>query len=177
MSDPWSGRLRPPEPIEEGHDLAAFDSGEPAIDDWLRSRAIPNQRNRFSTTFVVADEAGRVWGYHALAIGSVARKAGLPRRARHGAPSQIPAYLLARLGVDRALQGRGLGRDLLADAIRRVVRLAEGQPAAVLAVDALNAGVVPFYAARGFLAHDPAEPLQLVRPIADLALDVGATST
>ena len=79
---------------------------------------------------------------------------------------------MARLGVDRALGSR----DLLADAIRRAVRPAEGQPAAVLSVDAPDADVVPFSAVRGFVARDPAEPLRRARPIADLAPDAGATT-
>jgi len=58
--------------------------------------------------------------------------------------------MLARLGVDQRGQGRGLGQDLLADAIRRALQAASIIGARALVVHALDAGVARFYEARGF---------------------------
>lgn len=37
-----------PEPLTAAHDLAAFACGEPTLDDWLRRRAVANQRSGVS---------------------------------------------------------------------------------------------------------------------------------
>ena len=44
--------LSAPEPLATGHDVSGFDCGEPALNDWLRHRALKNE-SRFSRTYVV----------------------------------------------------------------------------------------------------------------------------
>ena len=41
----------------------------------------------------------------------------MPGRIRRNMPDPVPNMLLARLAVDTSLQGRGIGRALLRDAI------------------------------------------------------------
>ena len=36
-------------------------------------------------------------------------------------PDTIPVFVIGRLGVDRGYAGKGLGADILADALRRIV--------------------------------------------------------
>nr|WP_291981159.1 GNAT family N-acetyltransferase [Luteitalea sp.] len=64
--------------------------------------------------------SGRVVGFYALATGAVAHEA-VTGRVRRNMPDPSPVMVLARLAVDRAYQGRGLGRALLRDALRRTV--------------------------------------------------------
>lgn len=66
---------------------------------------------------------GRVVGYYALATGGVAQ-ATAPGRVRRNMPDPVPVMILGRLAVDRAYQGRGLGRGLLRDAILRTLQAA-----------------------------------------------------
>jgi hypothetical protein len=54
-----------PEPLEAGHDLAAFVCGEPTLDDWLRRRALPNQISGVSRTYVLSRENSCHWVLHA----------------------------------------------------------------------------------------------------------------
>jgi hypothetical protein len=70
-----------PRPIDSKDDLAAFASGEPVLDDWLRSRAIANQGGGASRCFVSCRD-GRVVGYHALATGGIARLEASERAGR-----------------------------------------------------------------------------------------------
>ena len=175
--EPRAGKLLPPTPIEPSHDVRRFDSGEPAIDDFLKRSALRNHRERFSMVLVVADEAREVFGYHALAHGAVSRSVGLVRKERHGAPAEIPAIVLGRLGVDRRVQGRGIGRDLLRHAVETALLIAgttvhgTSLPFAVMAIRALDAERAAFYARHGFRSFDREHPLDLVRRIADLEAD------
>ena len=49
MADvPWTGRLLPPAPISDEHDLSQFDSGVATINAFLTSNALLNHRERYS---------------------------------------------------------------------------------------------------------------------------------
>ena len=77
-----------PESLNADHDLAAFDSDEPILDDWLRKRALANEQSGASRTYVIA--AGRrVVGFYCLASGSVAHE-GATGRIRRNMPNPIP---------------------------------------------------------------------------------------
>ena len=69
-----------PEKLFAEHDLADFDSGETALDDWLRRRALANEESGSSRTYVVCVEK-LVVGYYSLAVGAVAH-VGAPGRVK-----------------------------------------------------------------------------------------------
>lgn len=109
--------LSAPIPLTPDHDLSAFDCGEPALNDWLRHRALKNE-SRFSRTYVVC-AGNRVVAYFCISAGSVERGAA-PGRMRRNAPERIPVPVIGRLAVNLDNAGKGLGADLLADALRRI---------------------------------------------------------
>jgi GNAT superfamily N-acetyltransferase len=75
----------------------------------------------------------------------------LPKSIRLGGSKSIPGYLLAKLGLDRSLRGRGLGADLLLDALAMVVRAADAAGGRVIVVDSLPiAKVHDFYCSADF---------------------------
>ena len=92
---PESG-LSAPAPLTAEHDLSTFDCGEPALNDWLRHRALKNE-SRFSRTYVVC-AGNRVVGYFCISAGSVERGAA-PGRVRRNAPDLIPVSIIGRLAV------------------------------------------------------------------------------
>jgi GNAT superfamily N-acetyltransferase len=112
-----------PEHLGPEHDLAAFDSGLPALDDWLKRRALANEEAGGSRTYVVC-AGGRVVGYYALATGAVAQ-AAVTGRVRRNMPDPVPVMVLGRLAVDRAYQERGLGAGVLRDSVLRTLQAAE----------------------------------------------------
>jgi hypothetical protein len=61
-----------PAHLSAAHDLSAFDSGVPELDEWLRRRARTNEETGASRTYVVC-AGGRIVGYYALANGGVAQ--------------------------------------------------------------------------------------------------------
>jgi GNAT superfamily N-acetyltransferase len=143
-----------PEPLEARHDLSRFSSGELSIDHWLRAHARAAE-GRTARTYVACVE-GAVVGYHAIATGSVER-GGMPRSLRHGNPDPVPVAIIARLGVTAEWQGRGLGRDLLQDAIRRILHAGEIVGLRAILVHSLNKNASRFYLGHGFRAS-PIDP-------------------
>ena len=47
-----------PEHLTPTHDLSAFDSGVPELDEWLRRRALANEQTGASRTYVVCSGGG-----------------------------------------------------------------------------------------------------------------------
>jgi GNAT superfamily N-acetyltransferase len=152
--------LSSPEPLGPEHDCVAFDCGEPVLNDWLKKRALANQRTGASRTFVVADPSGRVVGYYALAAGAVDH-ADATGAVRRNMPDPIPVMVLARLAVDRSLQGKKLGASLLKDAVLRCLAVAENAGVRAILVHALNDAARKFYISYGF-AESPADPMVLM---------------
>ncbi len=98
-----------PHPLTPSHGLDGFQSGEPVLDDWLKTRALDNMALGASRTFVIT-QAGTsdVIGFYALAMGQVLPQ-DVTGAMRRNMPRHIPAVILARLAVDRRAQGQGLG--------------------------------------------------------------------
>ena len=95
--------------------------GKPALDDWLKNRALESE-GRTARTYVACEPRRVVVGYYCISTGSVERR-GLPskmKRAR-GLPNQVPVAIIGRLARDRRYAGEGLGRDLLQDALHRIL--------------------------------------------------------
>ena len=154
--------LTGPEPISADHVLSGFDSGRPALDGWLISRATRNEREGGSRTYVVCQD-GVVAAYYSLSTGSVARK-DAPGRVRRNMPDPIPVMLIGRLAVAKAFQGRGIARGLVRDAILRTLKAAEIAGIRALLVHALDREAAGFYRHLGFMAS-PLDPLVLALPL------------
>ena len=88
--------------------------------------------------------------YVSLAAGSV-RPDDVPGRVATGQGRQaIPVILLARLAVDTAEQGRGLGEAMLVEALARSCEAAGMIGARAVLVHAKNDEARAFYARYGF---------------------------
>ena len=158
MSD-GSDSLVAPRNLSADYDVSGFDSGEPALDEWLRRRALQNEASGASRTYVVC--AGRrVVGYYTLAVGAVAH-AHAPGRVRRNMPDPLPVMLLGRLAVDKAFQGRGIGTGLLRDAVLRTVQAAEIAGIRAILVHVISAAARRFYEERGFVAS-PVDPMTVM---------------
>lgn len=163
--------LRAPEPVDGSHDLAEFDSGVPALDDWLKRRALANQVSGATRTFVLCDD-DHVVGYYALASGAV-RADQAPGRFRRNMPDPVPVVILARLAIDRSCQGKGFGRALVQDAAGRVLTAADAIGIRGILVHAISPGAEAFYRSLGF-ASSPLDPRTLVITLADLRQVIAA---
>ena len=154
----WSS----PEPIAADHGVAEFDSGQPVLDRWLTMRALGNEREGGSRTYVVRDD-GVDFGYCCLADGSVIQSIA-PGRIRRNMPDPIPVVLLGRLAVARSHQGMGIARALVRDAILRTLQAADIAGVRVLLIHALDENAAAFYRHLGFIGS-AVDPLILMLPL------------
>lgn len=154
--------LSPPVPMTADHDAGDFDCGAPVLNDWLKLRAMKNE-SRFSRTYVVCD-GNRVVAYFCLAAGAVERGAA-PGKLRRNAPDAVPVAVIGRLAVDRGYGGRGLGTDILADALRRIAAAAQSIGIGAVLVQAKDDDARRFYMACAEFIEYPAESRTLFLPI------------
>lgn len=161
------------EQLNGQHDVAAFRSGNGALDAWSHTHGWAAQQMDSARTFLLLDEEV-VLGYFSLTMGSV-RREDAPTRLVRGMPAHaIGMVLLARLAVHTDRQGQGLGAALLADALRKAVAAGEAAAARLVVVDAIDEAAAAFYTRHGFLAV-PEHPHRLYRRMKDIRASLDAT--
>ena len=162
ITDRSRPRLSAPVPLTAEHDLSIFDCGEPALNNWLRHHAWKNE-SRFARTYVVCD-GNRVIAYFCISAGAIQRSAA-PGKVRRNAPDTIPVSIIGRLAVDRDHAGRGLGADILSDALRRIALASQSIGIGAVLIHAKSDAAKRFYTRCAEFIEYPADSRILFLPI------------
>lgn len=148
------------EVLADVHDVSAFDSTQPTLDDWLREAARDSDGRNLTRTYVWHPGDNVIVGYYTLMPYFIERQTLTKKQAR-GLPDRISCYLVARLALDRTLHGQGLGSQLLASALTRAAIGAQDLGGRYVIVDAVDAAAASFYRHHGF-EPIPGHPDRLV---------------
>ncbi len=159
-----------PEPLEPRHELEGFRCGVPALDVYLKERALTDQRAEKSRTYVATRER-RAVAYFSLAAAGVEPEDATARLAKGQGRQPIPVVLLARLAVDLHEQGNGLGEAMLVDALRRCTQAADMIGARAVLVHAKDERARGFYVRYGF-EPSPTNPLHLIVLMKDVRVSI-----
>jgi GNAT superfamily N-acetyltransferase len=163
------------QPLADHHDREGFDCGKPSLSEWLKRYAGQNETRDISRTYVaVRPGETRVFGYYSLSSCQIRFEVVPAARAKKLPRSQaVPAALIGRLAVDQSIQGQGLGAVLLADALRRALRVAVQMGVHAVVVDAIDEDARGFYLKHGFepLLDDPLHLFIPMKVVRQLALD------
>jgi GNAT superfamily N-acetyltransferase len=154
------------ERLRRDHDLSAFDCGNSTLTTWLQKFAWSNQQVDSAKTYVTC-RAKRVVGYYALTTGSVHKHETSERIAKGLANHPIGIVLLARLAVDVSEQGKGVGKALLFDALKRVEEAADIVGVRAVMVHAIDDAARRFYEYFNF-DPSPIDPFQLMLLLKDV---------
>lgn len=171
-----AGKALRVEALGRHHDRDGFTCGVPALDEYLRRQAVQDQERKVAACHVAVPAAAgspgptAILGYYTLSNYSLQLRE-LPADVTRRLPKypMVPAALLGRLAVATLHQGRGLGELLLADALRRTLRVAREIAIHAVVVDAKDHAAASFYARYGFRPF-PGEPLRLFQPLSTLNL-------
>ena len=135
------------------HDRAGFRCGVVELDGYLHRQAAQDQERRAAVVYVATYSAPEVAGFYTLSqftLELTDLPEGIAKRlARY---PLVSATLIGRLAVAEQWQGRGLGRDLLFDALWRALGQSRFIASAGVVVDAKDAQAASFYRKYGFAA-------------------------
>ena len=157
------------EPLSKRHDRAAFSCGVVELDEFLRRYARQNERIGLGRTFVATHESDpHVLGYFTLRTGVVELEDLPVEETRRFPRYPVPVVHLARLAVDRSMQGQRLGERLLALALRKAHDASKEIAVYAVEVLAIDDRAKRFYLKYGFkeLVRDE---LHLYLPIKTIA--------
>jgi GNAT superfamily N-acetyltransferase len=154
------------EAIGRQHERSKFDCGVALLNEYLQRYARQNHESGGAKTFVAvsADAPTAILGYYTISPGAIAFAKAPAILTKNLGRYEVPVFRLGRLAVSRALQGRGLGADLLLAAGERAIAVAREVGGVALAIDAKDDRVVAWYERFGALRLID-EPLKLLLPL------------
>lgn len=155
-----------PRPLRAGDPVDGFDCGVGELNRYLQKHALQAQSGDGGRSYVSLAGA-RIAGYYTLAYGSLEYEASPNRVAKGLARHPIPVILLARLAVDRDFSGKGLGTELLRDALLRTLAAADIAGLRAVVVDAKDDRASRFYQSFGFESF-PENPHRLFLILKDV---------
>jgi GNAT superfamily N-acetyltransferase len=117
-------------------------------------------------------DGSRVVAYYSISAGAVAREAA-PGKLRCNAPETIPVSVIGRLAVGRDHAGRGLGADILSDALRRIAIASQSIGIGAVLVHAKNEEAKRFYLSCAEFIEYPADSRTLFLPIETVVAGFG----
>jgi GNAT superfamily N-acetyltransferase len=146
-------------PMNQADAKGGLSCGKPALDVYFSKRAWDHHQKGIAKVFVLEDLAapGVILGSYSLSASSWERD-----RLQGALPSSLPKnpmplFYIGYFAVTKARQGQGLGKRLMADALRRCLDAAESIGAMGVGLDSLSEDSTRFYAQLGFV-EVPAEP-------------------
>ena len=156
------------EPIAKKHNRQGFDCGQADLNAFLMKHARQAHDSGASKTYVAVDDVDgtTVFGFYTLSPAHVEFSL-TPEAARPagGGRHPIGGFRLGRLAVSKAVQGQGLGGQLLVAAALRCTRVSAQVGGSLLLIDAKDERAANWYKSYGAL-EIPRMPLSLVLPYA-----------
>ena len=158
------------EPLGLKHDRAAFCCGTEKLDIYLQERAGQDARRYVTVLYVLFNKnSNAVIGYYTLSATSIILE-DLPIEVIRKLPRypSLPATLLGRLAVDQNYQGKGLGEELLMDALYRSFMQANSIGSMAVVVEAKDKKAESFYQHYDFIQF-PDRPNRLFLQMTKIA--------
>jgi len=140
------------EPLNLTHDRTGFQCGVETLDRYLKKQAKQDIKRRISCVFAATkpDNPKAVIGYYTLSTLSIELNQ-LPDNLTRKLPKHpVPAALIGRLAISSTVQGQGVGKLLLADAIKRTLAVSDQIAIYAMVVDAISDNAEEFYEQFGF---------------------------
>jgi len=164
--------LNTPVLLTKAHEIAEFDCGKSPLNDFLVKYALQNQASGGARTYVLT-LGSRIIGYYSLALASVSPEDASVRVMKGQGRYPVPVILMARFAVDQGEQGKGYGKALFRDALRRALSGAEAIGGRAFLVHAKNEEARAFYLKFG-MEESPTNPLHLLLLFKDIRQSLDA---
>lgn len=118
-----------------------------SLNNYLKLQATKESKAGLSKIYLLVDSSNAVIGYYSLSSSELPRES-IPEEMLNKLPgsySGYPAILLGRLAVTESETGKGLGGELIVDAIHRCIIHSYAIGTSVVMVDPIDENAVSFY--------------------------------
>ena len=140
--------------LDKKHRRENFDCGKVLLNNYLKAQAGQDINRKLSTCFVLADpQTNDIQGYYTLSNNSITISS-FPEHIQKKLPksyTSIPTTLLGRLAMDKKHQGKGIGKILLIDALKRSYEISQKIGSFAVVVDPMDEESESFYKKYDFL--------------------------
>lgn len=140
--------------LDKKHNRQDFDCGKELLNNYLKNQAGQDVKRKLSACFVLAEkETNNIIGYYTLSNNSIPIS-HFPEHIQKKLPKSyvsIPTTLLGRLAIDIKLQGKGIGKIILIDALKRSYEISKEIGSFAVIVDPIDGGAIKFYEKYDFI--------------------------
>lgn len=148
--------------LDKKHNRKDFDCGKDLLDNYLKNQAGQDIKRKLSACFVLAEkETNCIQGYYTLSNNSIPLSS-FPEQIKRKLPQSyksIPTTLLGRLAIENDCKGKGLGKILLIDALRRSYEISKEICSFAVVVDPIDREAELFYENYDFIKLPDSEKM------------------
>jgi GNAT superfamily N-acetyltransferase len=140
--------------LNKKHNRNNFDCGNELLNNYLKYQANQDIKRKLSVCYVLSHPTEfNVKGYYTLSNNNI-NLDSLPEYISKKLPksyNKIPTTLLGRLAIDKIYQGKGLGKILLIDALKRSYEISHKIGSFAVVVDPIDKNAENFYQSYDFI--------------------------
>lgn len=140
--------------LDKKHNRKEFDCGKELLNNYLKNQAGQDVKRKLSACFVLVDnETNLIQGFYTLSNYSIPLSS-FSEQIRKKLPKSyisIPTTLLGRLAIDKKYQGKGIGKILLIDALKRCYHISTEIGSFGIVVDPIDNEAKNFYEKYDFI--------------------------
>ena len=139
-------------PLSANHNRIDFSCGKELLDIYFHKQVNQDIKRKLSACFVIADQ-NQIKGYYTLSNSSIPLEF-IPEALQKKLPNSyhsIPTILLGRLAIDQKFKGKGIGKLLLIDALKRCHDTSKSIASFAVIVDPIDIEAEAFYEKFGFI--------------------------
>lgn len=155
------------EVLQAHHQKKSFNCGQDDLNKFIKQYASQHQKSGTSKTYVAIDGDTRVIGFYCLSstsIGFDVVDAALTKRLPR---YPLPCVVVGRFAVDQTVQRQGIGKVLLAHALKQVSKVAQIIGVNFVVIHAKDQKAMEFYQRFGFISLTT-NPLTLLYPVSEI---------
>ncbi len=150
------------EVLDKKHNKNEFDCGKELLNNYLKNQAGQDIKRKLSACFVLSEsDTNLIQGYYTLSNNSIPLS-DFSEKSQKKLPksyTSIPTTLLGRLAIDIKSQGKGIGKILLIDALKRSYEIAKEIGSFAVVVDPIDEEAEKFYQKYGFIKLPDSEKM------------------
>ncbi len=139
--------------LDKKHNREDFDCGKELLTNYLKTQAGQDIKRKLSACFVLSENETGIQGYYTLSNNSIPLS-HFPKHIQKKLPKSynaIPTTLLGRLAIDQKYQGKGIGKILLIDALKRCYEMSQKIGSFAVVVDPIDEEAEMFYKKYDFI--------------------------